>query len=172
MKIKLSGSLSIKDTARSSAVAEETFSKLVTSVLKLETDLLGVEILSSEQGWSVHHVACSRTVGAGLEPVWLSGLWRWVLQGRLELTALVGTGTAATAVMSPGLRPPVPGGESDADIGLAVLGDEDWTKGSLVRISGEEAGAGIRPLSEGSGEGGLQEPERSLLYLLSCSCCY
>ena len=87
-------------------------------------------------------------------------------------TALVSTGSSVASVVSPGLWPSVPGGESDADIGLAVLGDEDWTKGSLVRISGEEAGAGIRPLSEGSGEGGLQEPERSLLYLLSCSCCY
>jgi len=52
-------SFSIKDTARSPAVSEETFSKLVTSILKLETDLLRVEILSSEQSGSVDQGAGS-----------------------------------------------------------------------------------------------------------------
>ena len=136
-------SFSIKDTARSPAVSEETFSKLVTSILKLETDLLRVEILSSEQSGSVDQGAGSRAVRAGLKPVGLVGLWRRVLQGRLELTALVGAGTSAAAVVSPGLRSPVPGRESDTDLGLAVLGDEDGPEGGLLLVGGEEAGAGV-----------------------------
>ena len=142
-------SFSIKDTARSPAVSEETFSKLVTSILKLETDLLWLEIFSSEQSRSVDHGSSGRAVGGCLKPVWLCGLWRWVLQGRLELTALVSAGTPVAAVVSPGLRPPVPGGESDTDIGLAVLGDEDGTEGGRLLVGGEEARAGIGPLSEG-----------------------
>ena len=148
MKIKLSGSLSIKDTARSSAVAEETFSKLVTSVLKLVTNLLGVEILSSEQGGSIDQGRWGGAVTAGLKPCWLRGRRRGVLQWRLELTALVGTGAPAALVVSPGLRPPVSGGESDADVGLLVLWDENWSKGGLVLSGLQQAGTGVRSLSE------------------------
>ena len=173
MKIKLSaGSLSIKDTARSSAVAEETFSKLVASVLKLVANLLRVEVLPSEQGGAVDDVGGGRAVRAGLEPVGLLGGWRGVLQGGLELTALVGAGASAPLVVSPGLRPPVPGGESDADVGLSVLRDEDWSKGGLFLSAGKQSRAGVRSLPEGASEVCLQEPKWGLLCFLSCDCCY
>ena len=175
MKIKLSGSLSIKDTARSSAVAEETFSKLVASVLKLVANLLRVEVLPSEQGGAVDDVGGGRAVRAGLEPVGLLGGWRGVLQGGLELTALVGAGASAPLVVSPGLRPPVPGGESDANVGLFVLRDEDWSKGGLVLsalVLSEQSRAGGRSLPEGASEVCLQEPKWGLLWFLSCDCCY
>ena len=50
--LSLSG-LAVENTAGSTAVAEETLSKLVTSVLKLEADCLGVEVLASEQGRAI-----------------------------------------------------------------------------------------------------------------------
>ena len=68
------GGLAVEDTARPAAVTEESLSKLVTSVLKLEADALGVKILSTEQSWSVES---RRGVGAvsveGLEPGGLGG---------------------------------------------------------------------------------------------------
>ena len=166
------GGLAVEDTARPAAVTEESLSKLVTSVLKLEADALGVKILSPEQSWSVES---RRGVGAvsveGLEPGGLGGGGRRVLQWGLELTALVGAGALAPEVVPPGLRPPVAGGEPDADVGLLVLGDEDGAEGRLVLLGGEEAGAGAGPLGEGAVQVLLQEPEGSLLgLLLSCGC--
>ena len=140
--LSLSG-LAVENTAWSAAVAEETLSKLVTSVLKLEANCLGVEVLASEQSRAIDGSTSARAVTVRcLEPVGLGGGGRWVPEGRLELAALVGACALVAEVVSPGLWPPVSGGEPDADVGVLVLGDEDGAEGGLVLFGGQKPGAG------------------------------
>ena len=108
-------------------------SELVTSIFKLHADTLGVQVLASEQSWSIDGgVSAGAAAVAGLEPCGLLGGGRGVLEGRLELTALVGAGSSGSNVVSPGLGSPISGGESDADSSLLILRDEDGSKGGFV----------------------------------------